>query len=152
MNMMVLYDDYTYIEFLVQSLKCKGVRIVDFPTVYDHSSIIPFLLTNDHSIIVIRNPKKDVLPLLKLIMRKGSIFFKQHSQPIKVNITIWLLIDVFSYVDKGIKGATDKRPPKKLQELFIRDYGIDFSSLFDIVIDLSQYSNVDILGTDYLKF
>ena len=33
-----------------------------------------------------------------------------------------------------------------------RDFGIDFHSLFDIVIDLSQYSNVDILGTDFLKF
>lgn len=33
-----------------------------------------------------------------------------------------------------------------------KDYGIDFHSMFDIVIDMSQYSNVDILGTDYLKF
>ncbi len=76
-NMMVLYDDYTYIEYVVQTLSSKGVRIVEFPKVYDHASIVPFLLVNDHSIMVVRNPKKDILPLLKLIMRKGQIYFKQ---------------------------------------------------------------------------
>ncbi len=29
---------------------------------------------------------------------------------------------------------------------------MDFPSLFDIALDISQYSNVEILGTDYLKF
>jgi hypothetical protein len=46
----------------------------------------------------------------------------------------------------------DKKPPKKLQEMIHREYGIDFHALFDIVIDMSQYSNVEILGSDYLKF
>jgi len=69
-----------------------------------------------------------------------------------VNITIWVLIDVVSYIEKGVKGANEKRPPKKLQELIFKDFGIEFSNLFDIVLDISQYSNVDILGTDYLKF
>jgi hypothetical protein len=149
---MLMYDDATYLDFLIQTLRGKGVRIVDFPTIYDHSSVIPFLLVNDHSIIVVRNPKKDILALLKLIMRRGCIFFKQKNQPIKVNLTIWVLVDVIPYVDKGVKGANEKKPPKKLQEMIHRDFGIDFHSLFDIVIDLSQYSNVDILGTDYLKF
>ena len=75
--MMLVYDDATYLDFLIKTLKGKGVRIVDFPTIYDHSSVIPFLLVNDYSIIVIRNPKKDILPLLKLIMRQGCVFFKK---------------------------------------------------------------------------
>ena len=149
---MLMYDDATYLDFLIQTLRGKGVRIVDFPTIYDHSSVIPFLLVNDHSIIVVRNPKKDILALLKLIMRRGCIFFKQKNMPIKINLTIWVLVEVIPYVDKGVKGSNEKKPPKKLQEMIHRDFGIDFHSLFDIVIDLSQYSNVDILGTDYLKF
>ena len=36
--------------------------------------------------------------------------------------------------------------------MIFKDYGVDFPSLFDIALDISQYSNVDILGTDYLKF
>jgi hypothetical protein len=75
---MLMYDDATYLNFLIQTLRGKGVRIVDFPTIYDHSSVIPFLLVNDHSIIVVRNPKKDILALLKLIMRRGCIFFKHR--------------------------------------------------------------------------
>lgn len=62
------------------------------------------------------------------------------------------MIDVLPYIEKGHKGATDKKPPKRLQELVMRDYGIDFHSLFDIVIDTSQYSNVEVLGTDFLKY
>ena len=106
--MLFLYDDSTYIDFLVSTLKSKSVRIVDFPTLYDHASIIPFLLVNDHSILLIRNPKKDILPLLKLIMRKGVIYFKQN-QPIKVNITLWIMIDVLPYIEKATKGANERK-------------------------------------------
>jgi hypothetical protein len=68
---MLLHEDSNYIDFLVKTMRGKGVRLVDFPSVMDHSCIIPFLLINDHSILVVRNPKKDVLPLLKMIMRRG---------------------------------------------------------------------------------
>lgn len=151
-NLLLMFDDAVYIDFLMATLKSKEVRIVEFPREYDASSIIPFLLVNDHSIVVVRNPKKDVLPLLKLIMRKGMIFFKQHNQPIKVNITLWILLDVLPYIEKGKKGANDRKPPKKLHELVTRDYGVDFPNMFDLVVDISQYTNVDVLGTDYLKF
>jgi len=80
--------------FTMQTLKNKGVRVVEFPTLYEASSVIPFLLVNDHSIIVVRNPKKDVLNLLKLIIRKGFIFFKQQKQPIRINVTLWILLDM----------------------------------------------------------
>lgn len=77
LNLLILYDDSEYMNFMMKTLRSKGVRIVDFPSVYEASTIIPFLLINDHSIIVMRNPKKDILNLLKLIIRKGVIFFKQ---------------------------------------------------------------------------
>jgi len=150
-NLLYLYDDSVYLDFLMRTLKGKGVKIVDFPALYDLATVVPFLLVNDHSILVVRNPKKDILPLLKQIMRRGTIFFKQQHQPIQVNISLWILVDVLPYVDKGAKGA-DKKPPKRLQEMVLRDYGTDFHSFFDLVIDMSQYSNVEVLGTDYLKF
>jgi hypothetical protein len=87
--------------------------------------------------------------MLKMIIRRGTI---KYREPINVNLTIWVLIDVLTYVEKGVKNANEKRPPKKLQELIFKDYGVDFPSLFDIAIDISQYSNVETLGTDYLKF
>ena len=55
---------------------------------------MPFLLINDHSILIIRNPKKDLLPMLKAIIRTGT-FSKQ-----RVNLTIWVIIDVTLYLDK----------------------------------------------------
>ncbi len=115
-------------------MQSKGVKIVNFPTIYDHASIIPFLLSNDHSIIVFRNPKKELLPMLRMIIRRGSIKYKE---PITVNLTIWVLIDVLSYIEKGIKNASEKRPPKKLQEMIFKDYGVDFPPLFDIALDIS---------------
>lgn len=150
-NLLYLYDDSVYLDFLMRTLRAKGVKIVDFPALYDLATVVPFLLVNDHSIVVVRNPKKDVLPLLKQVMRRGTIYFKQQNQPIQVNITLWILVDVLPYVDKGAKGA-DKKPPKRLQEMILRDYGTDFHSFFDLVVDMSQYSNVEVLGTDYLKF
>lgn len=111
LNVLLMYDDAVYVEFLVQSMKAKGVRIVNFPTISDHSSIIPFLLSNDHSIIVCRNPKKEALNMIKMIIRRGTI---KYREPIKVNLTIWVLIDVLTYVEKGVKNANEKRPPKKL--------------------------------------
>lgn len=132
--MLLLYDDHTYIKHLTDCLKKKGVKVVDFPSIYDKTSLIPFLLVNDHSIIVVRNPKKDVMDLLKLIIRKGFIFFKQ-KQPIKVNITFWVMVDVAPFIEKKKIGLN--KLPKKLQELVLKWYGIDFPALFDIIIDSS---------------
>ena len=75
-NLLYLFDDEVYLDFLIKTLRGKGVKIVDFPTIHDQATVIPFLLVNDHSIVIVRNPKKDILPLLKMIMRKGTIFFK----------------------------------------------------------------------------
>jgi len=111
LNVLLMYDDAVYVDFLIQSMRAKGVRIVNFPTISDHASIIPFLLSNDHSIVVFRNPKKELLPMLKMIIRRGAVKYKE---PINVNLTIWVLIDVLTYIEKGVKNANEKRPPKKL--------------------------------------
>jgi hypothetical protein len=111
LNVLLMYDDAVYVDFLIQSMRAKGVRIMNFPTISDHPSIIPFLLSNDHSIVVFRNPKKELLPMLKMIIRRGAVKYKE---PINVNLTIWVLIDVLTYIEKGVKNANEKRPPKKL--------------------------------------
>ena len=76
MNILIFHDDSSFMNFTEQSLKKKGIKIVSFPTTYDLQSIVPFLLLNDHSILLVRNPKKDVLPLLKSIIRYGVIWYK----------------------------------------------------------------------------
>ena len=53
-------------------MSTKGVKIVTLPTIYSAADLVPFLLINDHSILVIKNPKKDVIPLLKSIIRSGQ--------------------------------------------------------------------------------
>lgn len=145
----MLYDDTGYMNFMISTLSVKGVRIVEFPSIYEASSIVPFLLINDHSIIVMRNPKKDILNLIKIIIRKGFLFFKQHSQPIKINITLWVLIDVVSLNDRN---KITKKGAKTTQEVIVKEYGNDFLNLFDIAIDYSSYSNMDTLGYDFLRF
>jgi hypothetical protein len=64
LNVLTFHDDSCYINFTINGLRKKGVKIVDFPQYYDLQSIVPFVLLNDHSILVVRNPKKDVLKLL----------------------------------------------------------------------------------------
>ena len=40
--------------------------------------------------------------------------------------------------------SKEKRPRKKVKEVIDKQYGIDFLSLFDIVVDMSSYSNLEI--------
>lgn len=102
LNMLVFHDDSTYqLSFLKKSLTKKGVKIVDFPGCYDVKSIVPFLLLNDHSILLVKNPKKDILPILKTIMRYGVIFYSANGQPpkpIKLNITVWVYFDIVPHL------------------------------------------------------
>ena len=64
------------------------------PSIYDLQNILPFLLINDHSILIIKHPRKDVLGMLKQIIRTGQ-FNKQ-----KMNLTVWVVIDVTIWLDK----------------------------------------------------
>ena len=53
MNQLVFHDDSSYmVGYLINSLRKKGVKIVDLPTFYDAKTIIPFLLLNDHCILL----------------------------------------------------------------------------------------------------
>ena len=64
MNLLIIHDDIGYLDYLLKIVRKKGVKIVEFPSLYDIESIIPFFIMNDNSIIVFKNPKKDILPIL----------------------------------------------------------------------------------------
>jgi len=62
LNLLVFHDDSAFhIGFIANNLRKKGVKIVDLPSFYDAKTIVPFLLLNDHCILLAKNPKKDVL-------------------------------------------------------------------------------------------
>lgn len=42
--------------------------------------------------------------MLKMMIRRGTI---KYREPINVNLTIWVLIDVLTYVEKGVKNANE---------------------------------------------
>ena len=106
LHLLCFHDDSSYINFTLTSLKKKGVNLTLFPQNYDLNSIIPFLLLNDHSILVVKNPKADVLPLLKNIMRHGIIWYKPpgtqgvNLKPIIVNLTVWVFFDILPWLGK----------------------------------------------------
>ena len=128
LNLLIFHDDSTFLlNYTTRSLECKGVKIVHLPSIYDAKSVVPFLLLNDHSILLVQNPKKDVLPILKSIMRSGVIWYKAAGEstavpakPIRVNITIWVFIDILPWLEK-LNKVTKKNahaPPKKVKEVF----------------------------------
>ena len=96
LHLLAIVDDMSYIDSQVNILKTRGVKVVNLPSMCDQTNLLPFLLINDHSILVIKNPKKDLLPMLKAIIRTGTF----HKQ--KVNLTIWVIIDIALYLDKLI--------------------------------------------------
>ena len=106
LNLMIFHDDSSFVNFTTKSLVKKGVKIVDFPQYYDIQTVVPFLLLNDHSIILVRNPKKDIFPILKSIMRNGVIIYKptgEQPRAMKVNITIWVFFDIQPWLVKLTK-------------------------------------------------
>ena len=62
----------SYLDSQVNILKARGCKIVNLPSLNDQANLQPFLLINDHCILVIKNPKKDLLPMLKAIIRTGQ--------------------------------------------------------------------------------
>ena len=84
----------SFIDCQIQLLRKRGIKAVHMPSFYDMQNILPFLLINDHSILIIKNPRKDVLGMLKQIIRTGQ-FNKQ-----KMNLTVWVIIDVTIWLDK----------------------------------------------------
>ena len=101
---------------------------MNLPSMNDQANLKPFLLVNDHSILVIKNPKKDLLPMLKSIIRTGS-FMKQ-----RVNLTLWVVIDITFYLDKLVTlgstigdGSFNLRKPKKtVKDILDKEFTIEF--------------------------
>lgn len=94
---MVITDDPNLIVSQAASLQKKGVKITSLPTHYDVKFLLPFFLLNDHSILVVRNPAKELAPILKEII----LFGKFNNQTL--NLTIWVLIDLAIWLDKLVK-------------------------------------------------
>jgi hypothetical protein len=71
----------------------------------------------------VRNPKKDVLPILKSIMRTGVIWYKPVGaipKPMKINITIWVFFDIIPWLEKlnkFNKKLKQNQPEKKIKEM-----------------------------------
>ena len=77
LNLLVIHDDSAFhTKYSLASFGKKGVKIVDMPSMFDAKTVVPFLLLNDHSIVVVRNPSKDILPILMNIMRHGIVWYK----------------------------------------------------------------------------
>ena len=104
LHMFVIHDDSAYQDYLLNTIRAKALKIVDLPSLYDSTSLVPFLLLNDHCILRVRNPKKDLLPILKSIIRHGIIFYKPAAgqpRPLHVNITVWVFYDIVPLLDKA---------------------------------------------------
>jgi hypothetical protein len=77
------------------------------------------LLLNDHSILLVKNPKKDIMPLLKSIIKYGVVWYKPagaggsgqspNAKPIRVNFTIWIFIDILPWLKDLNKPQGNKR-------------------------------------------
>lgn len=133
--MLVATDDMGLIDHQISVLRSRGVRIVSLPVVYDAANLLPFLLINDHSILVIRHPRKDVTTLLKQLIGNG----KYQGQTL--NLTIWVIIDITDWFDKliPIKGITDARQKNKktIKDLVDKEFTIEFAQMFDIILDVT---------------
>lgn len=90
--------------------------------------------------------------MLKAIVRTGT-FQKQ-----RINLTLWVIIDVTLYLDKLVTlGSTNgdtvyntRKQKKTLKDIIDKEYTIEFCQLFDIIADVTQTSNLSLLGSKYL--
>jgi hypothetical protein len=144
-----IMDDVSYFDHQVGILKARGVKMIEMPSFYDSGTIVPFLITHDHSILIVRNPssKADLLRTLKGIMCRGLVGYK--GKTLKVSLTLWVLIDSTSYLMTKLKIPL-KGTPKRMCDVLTKDYGQDFMNCFDIFVDTSSYTNSDILGRRFL--
>ena len=118
----------SYVDNQINILKSRGIRTVNLPAMCDQANLLPFILINDHSILIIKNPKKDLLPMLKQIIRTGT-FQKQ-----RVNLTIWIFIDATLYLDKlitvsstiGGESYNTRKQKKTIKDVLDKEFTIDF--------------------------
>jgi len=72
LHLLAVVDDMSYFDSQVNILKTRGVKVVSLPGVTDNANLLPFLLINDHSIVLVKNPKKELIAMLKAVVRTGS--------------------------------------------------------------------------------
>lgn len=72
LHILAVVDDMSYLDNQINVLRSRGVKTVTLPSLCDQKNLLPFLLINDHSILVIKNPRKELLPMLKAIIRTGT--------------------------------------------------------------------------------
>ena len=128
LHILAVVDDMSYVDNQINVLKSRGVKTVTLPALCDQTNILPFLLINDHSILVIKNPKKELLPMLKAIIRTGTF----HKQ--RVNLTIWVIIDVTLYLDKlvtlgstvGDANFNSRKAKKTVKDVLDKEFTIEF--------------------------
>lgn len=167
MNIAIFHDDASFFERLVKQMTLKGVKIVSLPSSgaqLDAHTIVPFLLLNDHSIILVRNPKKDVMQTLKQIIRTGCVYFKEpgstgtaFSKPISLSVTIWVFVDITGHLptlnqQHKNPNAKNNKTIKDLMEREWADKGSELLKSFEVVLDCTQFTNLEIMGTRYLKY
>lgn len=78
----------------------------------------------------------------------------------KVNLTLWVVIDVTLYLDKlitlgGTMGESSynlRKPKKTVKDILDKEFTVDFCQLFDIIIDITQISTTSLLGAKYLHY
>ena len=77
--------------------------------------------------------------MLKAIIRTGT-FQKQ-----RVNLTIWIFVDITLYLDKLINlGSTvsgdnynTRKQKKTIKDVLDKEFTIEFCQLFDIIVDVT---------------
>ncbi len=67
-----------------------------------------------------------------------------------MNITVWVLIDVTTYLDKLVF-RKERALKKSVKMLIDKEFGVDFSRHFDLVFDTSQITNLSLFGSRVLQ-
>jgi hypothetical protein len=67
-----------------------------------------------------------------------------------LNITVWVLIDVTTYLDKLVV-RKERAAKKSVKMLIDKEFGVDFARHFDLVFDTSQITNVGLFGSRVLQ-
>ena len=65
-----------------------------------------------------------------------------------------MIIDTSFWLDKLVTPNVEptNRRRKSAKDLIDKEYGADFSNLFDIALDITQLSNKDLIGDKFLNY
>ena len=79
---------------------------------------------------------------------------KSTSTDLQINVTIWVIVDITRWLDKIVlpRGLENTRKIKSAKEFLDKEYGAEFSMLFDIALDITQLANVDLVGAKFTNY